>query len=76
MPSLIKLDMESSLFIELKIALADIGCFIGLTPAGKLSNQFGVVTRWIQIGDEARHMTNSNNLAQEDTAHSLGMKDL
>ena len=32
MPSLIKLDMESSLVIELKIALVDIGYFVGLTP--------------------------------------------
>ena len=32
MPSLIKLDMESSLVIELKIALADTGYFIGLAP--------------------------------------------
>ena len=31
MPSLIKLDMESSLVIELKIALADTGYFVGLT---------------------------------------------
>ena len=32
MPSLIKLGMESSLVIELKIALADTRYFIGLTP--------------------------------------------
>ena len=32
MPSLIKLGMESSLVIEIKIALADIGYFVGLTP--------------------------------------------
>ena len=32
MPSLIKLDMESSLVIELKIALTDAGYFAGLTP--------------------------------------------
>jgi hypothetical protein len=30
--------MESSLFVELKIALADTGYFVALTPAGKLSN--------------------------------------
>ena len=34
MPSLIKLDMESSLVIELKIVLVDIGYFAGLTPVG------------------------------------------
>ena len=33
MPSLIKLDMESSLVIELKIALADTRYFVGLTLA-------------------------------------------
>ena len=32
MPSLIKLDMESSLVIELKVALVDTGYFVGLTP--------------------------------------------
>ena len=32
MAFLIKLDMESSLVIELKIALANIGYFVGLTP--------------------------------------------
>jgi hypothetical protein len=32
MPFLIKLDMESSLVIELKIALADTGYFVGLNP--------------------------------------------
>ena len=40
MPSLIKLDMESSLVIELKIALVDIGYFAGLTPAG--NSQFNL----------------------------------
>ena len=32
MHSLIKLDMESSLVIELKIAFVDTRCFVGLTP--------------------------------------------
>ena len=40
MPSLIKLDMESSLVIELKIALAKTGYFIGLTPTG--NSQFNL----------------------------------
>jgi hypothetical protein len=30
--------MESSLVIELKITCVDTGYFVGLTPAGKLSN--------------------------------------
>ena len=41
MPSLIKLDMESSLVIELKIALVDIGYFAGLTPAGNSQFDLG-----------------------------------
>ena len=40
MPSLIKLDMESSLVIELKIILVDTGYFVGLTPAG--NSQFNL----------------------------------
>ena len=40
MPSLIKLDMESSLVIELKIVLADTGYFVGLNPIG--SSQFNL----------------------------------
>jgi hypothetical protein len=40
MPSIIKLDMESSFVIELKIALADTGYFVGLTPAG--NSQFNM----------------------------------
>ena len=42
MPFLIKLDMESSLVIELKIALADNGYFVGLTPVG--NSQFNLGT--------------------------------
>ena len=33
MPSLIKLYMEFSLFIELKLAIVDTAYFVGLTPA-------------------------------------------
>ena len=40
MSSLIKLDMESSLVIELKIALANTGYFVGLTPVG--NSQFNL----------------------------------
>jgi hypothetical protein len=40
MPSLIKLDMESSLNIELKIALTDNGYFVRLAPAG--NSQFNL----------------------------------
>ena len=41
MPSLIKLDMESSLVIELKIALADAGYFVGLILAEKSQFNLG-----------------------------------
>jgi hypothetical protein len=41
MPFLIKLDMESSLVIELKIIVADIGYFIGLTPTGNSQINLG-----------------------------------
>ena len=40
MRSLIKLDMESSLVIELKIALVYIEYFAGLTPTG--NSQFNL----------------------------------
>ena len=40
MPSLIKLDMKSSLVIELKIALVDTGYFVGLTSVG--NSQFNL----------------------------------
>ena len=40
MPSLIKLDMESSLVIELKIVLVNIGYFARLSPTG--NSQFNL----------------------------------
>ena len=41
MPSLIKLDMEYSLVIELKIDLVDTGYFVGLTHAGNCQSNLG-----------------------------------
>ena len=41
MPSLIKLDMESSLVIELKIASVDIWYFAGLTSVGNSQINLG-----------------------------------
>ena len=41
MPSLIKLDMESSLVIELKIGLVDTRYFVGLTPVEKSQFNLG-----------------------------------
>jgi hypothetical protein len=45
MSFLIKLDMESSLIIELKIACVDTGYFVGLTPAEKSQIKYGEVPR-------------------------------
>jgi hypothetical protein len=41
MPSSIKLDIEFSLVVELKLALVDIRYFVGLTPAGNFQTQSG-----------------------------------
>ena len=41
MPSLIKLDMEFSLVIELKLAVVDTGYFVGLTPTKNSQIQSG-----------------------------------
>ena len=45
MPSLIKLDMEFSLVIELKLAIVDTGYFVGLTPVENSQTQIGKVPR-------------------------------
>ena len=45
MSSLIRLDMEFSVVIELKLAIVDTGYFVGLTPAENSQTQFGKVHR-------------------------------
>ena len=45
MPSLIKLDMEFSMVIELKLAVVDTGYFVGLTPAENSQTKIGKVLR-------------------------------
>ena len=45
MPSLIKLDMEFSLVIELKLAIVNTGYFVGLTPAENSQIQSRYVKR-------------------------------
>ena len=45
MPSLIKLDMEFSMVIELKLAVVDTGYFVGLTPVENSQTQIGEVLR-------------------------------
>ena len=76
MPSLIKLDMESSLVIELKIALVDIGYFAGLTPAG--NSQFNLGKSRDEFKSKMKHGTwwTPITLRKEDISHSLGMKEL
>jgi hypothetical protein len=41
MPSSIKLDIEFSLVVELKLAVVDTGYFVGLTPVGNFQTQSG-----------------------------------
>ena len=76
MPSLIKLDMESSLVIELKIALVDIGYFVGLTPAR--NSQFNLGKSRDEFKSEMKQGTCQNpiTLRKEDTTHSSWMKEL
>ena len=45
MPSLIKLDMEFSLVIELKLAVVYTGYFVGLTPIENSQTKIGKVLR-------------------------------
>ena len=45
MLSLIKLDMEFSLVIELKLVVVDTGYFVGLTPVENSQTQIGEVLR-------------------------------
>ena len=45
MPSLIKLDMEFSLVIELNLVVVDTGYFAGLPPVENSQTQIGEVLR-------------------------------
>ena len=45
MPSLIKLDIEFSLVIELKLVVVDTGYFVGLTSTENSQTQIGEVLR-------------------------------
>ena len=76
MPSLIKLDMESSLVIELKIALADTGYFVGLTPVE--NSQFNLGKSRDEFKSEMKQGTwrTPITLRKEDTVHSLWMEEL
>ena len=59
MPSLIKLDIQSSLVIKLKIALVDTSYFVGLTPVE--NSQFNLVKSRDEFKSEMK----------QDTTHSL-----
>ena len=76
MPSLIKLDMESSLVIELKIALVDIGYFARLAPAG--NSQFNLGKSRDEFKSKMKQGTCRTLLTsrKEDTTHSSWMKEL
>ena len=68
--------MESSLVIELKIALVDIGYFAGLTPVG--NSQFNLGKSWDEFKSKMKQGTwwTPITLHKEDTAHSSWMKEL
>ena len=68
--------MESSLVIELKIALADTGYFVGLTPAG--NSQLNLGKSWDEFKSEMKQGTCRTLITwcKEDTAHSSWMKEL
>ena len=72
MPSLIKLDMESSLVIELKIDLVDTRYFVGLTPAG--NSQFNLGKSRDEFKLEMKQGTCRTPITwrKEDTAHHHG----
>ena len=55
MPSLIKLDMESSLVVELKIGLVDIEYFAELTPAE--NSQFNLGKSWDEFKSKMKQGT-------------------
>ena len=52
MPSFIKLDIESSLVIKLKIALVETRYFVGLTPVG--NSQFNLGKSWDEFKSEMK----------------------
>ena len=64
MPSLIKLDMDFSLVIELKLAIVDTDYFVGLTLCRKLSNSNWGSPEINSQGDDARHMNSKKNFSQ------------
>ena len=76
MSSLIKLDIESSLVIELKIALVDTRYFVGLTSVG--NSQFNLGKSRDEFKLEMKQSTCRTPITwrKEDTTHSSWMKEL
>ena len=68
--------MESSLVIELEIALAETGYFIGLTPAG--NSQFNLGKSQDEFKSEMKQGTCRTPITwhKEHTAHSSWTKEL
>ena len=68
--------MESSLVIELKIALVDTGYFVGLTSIG--NSQFNLGKSRDEFKSKLKKGTwwTPIILHKEDTAHSSWMKEL
>ena len=76
MPSLIKLDMESSLVIELKIGLVDTRYFVGLTPVEKSQFNLGKTQDEFKLEFKQGTWWTPITLHKEDMAHSSWMEEL
>ena len=76
MPSLIKLDMESSLVIELKIVLADTRYFVGLTSVQNSQFNLGKSQDEFKLGMKQGTCQTPITWCKEDIAHSSWMKEL
>ena len=76
MPSLIKLDMESSLVIKLKIALADTRYFVGQTPTGNSQFNLGKSRDEFKLEMKQGTWQTPITLRKEDTVHSSWTEEL
>ena len=67
--------MESSLVIELKIALADTGYFVGLTPVENSQINLGKSRDEFKLEMKQGTCRTPITWREEDTAHSSWMKE-
>ena len=75
MPSLIKLDMEFSLVIELKLVVVDTGYFVGLTPVE--NSQLKLGKPWDKFTPEMKQgVWVPKTLHKEDPTHSSWKEEL